>query len=136
MSVSAGSSTDPWRCWCCLPPSGSLGRWSSAWEEVAMLSSELTFKIAELESAAALVHRTLSPTPQYNWPKLSRRAGCSVWVKHENHTPTGAFKVRGGLVYLSRLRANVPKIGGVISATRGNHGQSIAYAAARVGLPA
>jgi len=98
--------------------------------------SELAFKIDELASAAALVHRTVSPTAQYNWPKLSRRAGCSVWVKHENHTPTGAFKVRGGLVYLERLRAAIPKISGVISATRGNHGQSIAYAAARAGLSA
>src|SRR5271156_3648531 len=105
-------------------------------EGVVMLSSELTFEITELENAAALVHRTLSPTPQYNWPKLSRRAGCSVWVKHENHTPTGAFKVRGGLVYLERLRASAPKVSGVISATRGNHGQSIAYAAARAGLSA
>src|SRR5271154_2582049 len=105
-------------------------------EGVVMLSSELTFEITELENAAALVHRTLSPTPQYNWPKLSRRAGCSVWVKHENHTPTGAFKVRGGLVYLERLRAAAPKVSGVISATRGNHGQSIAYAAARAGLSA
>jgi threonine dehydratase len=78
----------------------------------------------------------IAPTPQYNWPKLSRRAGCSVWVKHENHTPTGAFKVRGGLVYLDRLRREQPSIAGVISATRGNHGQSIAFAAARAQIPA
>lgn len=75
-------------------------------------------------------------TPQYGWPKLKMRAGCTVWVKHENHTPTGAFKVRGGLVYLDRLRRAQPKIPGVISATRGNHGQSIAFAAARTGIPA
>jgi threonine dehydratase len=76
------------------------------------------------------------PTPQYAWPKLKARAGCTVWVKHENHTPTGAFKVRGGLVYLDRLQRAQPKIAGVISATRGNHGQSIAFAAARTGIPA
>ena len=75
-------------------------------------------------------------TPQYAWPKLQARAGCAVWVKHENHTPTGAFKVRGGLVYLDRLQRAQPKIAGVISATRGNHGQSIAFAAARTGIPA
>src|SRR5260370_32420100 len=83
-----------------------------------------------------LVNRVVPSTPQYVWPKLCRRAGCTVWVKHENHTPTGAFKVRGGLVYLDRLRHAVPKAPGVISATRGNHGQSIAFAAARTGIPA
>jgi threonine dehydratase len=94
------------------------------------------FELAELEEAAGLVYRYLAPTPQYHWPKLSRRAGCTVWVKHENYTPTSAFKVRGGLVYLNRLRATTPSVAGVITATRGNHGQSIAYAAARVGIPA
>ncbi|HXN11261.1 MAG TPA: threonine dehydratase, partial [Steroidobacteraceae bacterium] len=90
----------------------------------------------ELEQAALLVHRVLPPTPQYAWPKLRRRIGCTVWVKHENHTPTGAFKVRGGLVYFDRLVRRLPGISGVISATRGNHGQSIAFAAARAGLAA
>jgi threonine dehydratase len=93
-------------------------------------------KMTDLEHAATLVHRVMSPTAQYSWPKLSKRAGCTVWVKHENHTPTGAFKVRGGLVYLDRLRHANPKTPGVISATRGNHGQSIAFAAARTGVPA
>ncbi len=96
----------------------------------------LAFDIAELEQAAALVHQVVPPTPQYAWPKLKRRVGCDVWVKHENHTPTGAFKVRGGLVYLDRLLRALPKTPGVISATRGNHGQSIAFAAARNGIPA
>jgi threonine dehydratase len=91
---------------------------------------------AELQEAAEFVHRTIPPTPQYCWPKLGRRIGCNVWVKHENHTPTGAFKVRGGLVYLDRLRQTNPEITGVISATRGNHGQSIAFAAARLGIAA
>ncbi len=90
----------------------------------------------ELERAAELVHRVIPSTAQYPWPKLKQRAGCTVWVKHENHTPTGAFKLRGGLVYLDRLRRANPNIAGVISATRGNHGQSIAFAAARAGIPA
>jgi threonine dehydratase len=90
----------------------------------------------ELEQAAELVHEVVLPTPQYAWPKLAQRVGCTVWVKHENHTPTGAFKVRGGLVYLDRLVRAQPRVAGVISATRGNHGQSIAFAAARAGVPA
>src|SRR5580698_6491490 len=94
------------------------------------------FELQELESAAALVYRVMPPTPVYAWPKLKKRVGCSVWVKHENHTPTGAFKVRGGIVYLDRLCRSQPNIAGVISATRGNHGQSIAFAAARAGVPA
>ena len=101
-----------------------------------MNSHETLFSMTDLENAAALVYRVLPATPQYAWPKLSQRAGCTVWVKHENHTPTGAFKVRGGLVYLDGLRRAAPQTPGVISATRGNHGQSIAFAAARAGLPA
>ncbi|HSZ08681.1 MAG TPA: threonine dehydratase [Steroidobacteraceae bacterium] len=96
----------------------------------------VSFELQELESAADLVYRVMSPTPLYAWPKLGRRAGCHVRVKHENHTPTGAFKVRGGIVYLDRLCRAQPQIAGVISATRGNHGQSIAFAAARAGVPA
>ena len=92
--------------------------------------------LAELEAAAELVHRTVPPTAQYAWPKLARHAGCEVWVKHENHTPTGAFKVRGGLVYFDRLRHAQPDVPGVVTATRGNHGQSISFAAARAGIPA
>jgi threonine dehydratase len=92
--------------------------------------------LTELEAAAALVHQTMPPTPQYCWPLLSRRIEAELWVKHENHTPIGAFKLRGGLVYLDDLRRNRPEIGGVITATRGNHGQSIAYAAALLGLSA
>ena len=101
-----------------------------------MNSHETLFSMTDLDNAAALVYRVLPATPQYAWPKLSQRAGCTVWVKHENHTPTGAFKVRGGLVYLDGLRRAAPQTPGVISATRGNHGQSIAFAAARAGLPA
>src|SRR5260370_1429354 len=87
-----------------------------------------------LDAAAALVHRVVPPTPQYCWPLWSRRLGAELWVKHETHTPIGAFKLRGGLVYLDDLRRREPPIAGVISATTGNHGQSIAYAATRLGL--
>jgi threonine dehydratase len=97
---------------------------------------DAAFEMTQLTDAAALVGLVVPPTPQYAWPKLKLRAGCSVWVKHENYTPTGAFKVRGGLVYLDRLRRAEPNLRGVISATRGNHGQSIAFAAARTGVPA
>ena len=92
--------------------------------------------LEELESAAELLRAIVPPTPQYAWPKLRQRTGCEVWVKHENHTPTGAFKVRGGLIYLNRLLRAQPDVRGVVSATRGNHGQSIAFAAARSGVHA
>ncbi len=88
----------------------------------------------ELERAALLVHAAIPPTPQYCWPLLAARVGVEVWVKHENHTPTGAFKVRGGLVLIDRLKRSDPKLPGVISATRGNHGQSLAYAGRRHGV--
>src|SRR6266567_1291368 len=96
----------------------------------------MTAELARLEEAAALVRGVVPATPQYCWPLLSRRAGAELGVKHENHTPIGAFKLRGGLVYLDELRRAQPQIGGVITATRGNHGQSIAYAASRLGLAA
>ncbi len=92
------------------------------------------FTLPELEAAAEVVGRHMPPTPQHNWPLLSRRAGCEVFVKHENHTPIGAFKVRGGITYMNELRQSGAKIGGVITATRGNHGQSVARAATAVGL--
>jgi threonine dehydratase len=100
------------------------------------LSPDIAFDMNELADAAALVRQVMPATPQYPWPKLARRAGCTVWVKHENHTPTGAFKVRGGLVYMNRLQGLEPAPRGVIAATRGNHGQSVAFAAARARLPA
>jgi threonine dehydratase len=93
------------------------------------------FDLAALEDAARLVHGVFPPTPQYAWPLLAARVGAEVWVKHENHTPTGAFKVRGGLVYLDRLKRERPATPGIISATRGNHGQSLAFAGARAGVP-
>jgi threonine dehydratase len=92
--------------------------------------------LAALDAAAELVHRVMPPTPQYCWPLLSRRVGAELWVKHENHTPIGAFKLRGGLVYLDDLKRREPQLSGVVTATRGNHGQSIAFAAAWLGLAA
>jgi len=92
--------------------------------------------LADLDAAAAVVYRSMRPTPQQRWPLLDERVGASVWVKHENQTPVGAFKVRGGLVYFDRLRASGAPIKGVVAATRGNHGQSIGFAAAREGIPA
>ena len=89
-----------------------------------------------LETAAAFVHKVVPPTPQYCWPLLSRWVGAELWVKHENHTPIGAFKIRGGLVYLDELRRADPAVRGVVTATTGNHGQSIALAATRLGIDA
>jgi threonine dehydratase len=94
----------------------------------------LMFTLSELEAAAEVVGRHMLPTPQVHWPLLSRRAGCDVFVKHENHTPIGAFKVRGGITYMNALRESGARIDGVITATRGNHGQSVARAATAVGF--
>jgi threonine dehydratase len=93
------------------------------------------FDLTALEDAARLVHGVFPATPQYAWPLLAARTGAEVWVKHENHTPTGAFKVRGGLTYFDRLKRDRPGVAGVVSATRGNHGQSLAFAGARAGVP-
>jgi threonine dehydratase len=87
-----------------------------------------------LEAAARLVHGVIPPTPQIRWPLVCAHAGTEVWIKHENHTQVGAFKLRGGLVYIDCLLRREPGIAGVIAATRGNHGQSVALAAARAGL--
>jgi threonine dehydratase len=88
-----------------------------------------------LESAADIVYEAMRPTTEQRWPLLDERCGAEVWVKHENHTPVGAFKVRGGLVYIDHLRHSSPDLRGVVAATRGNHGQSIAFAARRYGIP-
>lgn len=101
-----------------------------------MSHSETMFTLPELHAATELVRRVVPPTPQYAWPRLAAAAGCRIWVKHENHTPTGAFKVRGGVVYMDALRHATPTVSGVITATRGNHGQSVAFSAARAGLSA
>jgi len=94
------------------------------------------FTLDELGAAHALVGQSMRATPTLGWPLLSARLGTKVFVKHENHGPIGAFKLRGGLVYVNRLRRRRPDVNGVISATRGNHGQSIAFAARRSGLAA
>ncbi len=94
----------------------------------------MMFTLPELRAAAEIVHAAMPPTPAYAWPLLGERLGCTIIVKHENHTPTGAFKVRGGLVYLDRLRRERPHVPGIVSATRGNHGQSLAYAGRRHGV--
>ncbi|WP_375486694.1 threonine dehydratase [uncultured Jatrophihabitans sp.] len=86
------------------------------------------FTLAELDAAADLVHRSVSPTPSYEWPLLSAALSADVVVKHENHTPVGAFKMRGGLVYVDHLRRERPEVTRIVSATRGNHGQSLAFA--------
>ena len=91
--------------------------------------------LAELDQAAATVYEAMPPTPQYCWPLLCEALGAEVWVKHENHTPIGAFKVRGGLLYFHDLSRHGRRPEGVISATRGNHGQSVAFAARRYGVP-
>jgi threonine dehydratase len=93
------------------------------------------FTLSELETASRLVHDSFPGTPQYCWPLLGERSGGEVWVKHENHTPTGSFKLRGGLVYVEALRRTQPAVPGIVSATRGNHGQSLAWAGRRYGVP-
>jgi threonine dehydratase len=93
------------------------------------------FSLDELERAQKIVHAGVPPTPAHAWPLLAQRLGTAVMVKHENHTPTGAFKVRGGLVYLERLKRERSEVAGIISATTGNHGQSLAFAAGRYQLP-
>src|ERR1700684_3913092 len=90
----------------------------------------------ELLAAAQIVGAALAPTPQIRWPLLGARSAAEVWVKHENHGPVGAFKLRGGIVYVDGLVRQEHPPAGLIAATRGNHGQSIAYAAASAGMSA
>lgn len=94
------------------------------------------FTLSSLRAAADMVHAQVPPTPQYAWPLLGQRAGCDIWVKHENHTPTGAFKVRGAITYVDWLRRTHPDVQGIITATRGNHGQAQVRAATAAGLSA
>ncbi len=92
--------------------------------------------LADIEHAARLVYQVMPATAQYAWPLLGERLGCTVWVKHENHTPTGAFKVRGGITFMHWLKRTHPDVQGIVTATRGNHGQSMALAANALGLKA
>jgi threonine dehydratase len=96
---------------------------------------EPMFTLADLDRATAIVRRHVPVTPAYAWPLLAAELGTEVWVKHENTTPTGAFKLRGGLVLVERLRRERPDLPGIISATRGNHGQSLAFAGGLHGVP-
>src|SRR5471032_965358 len=93
------------------------------------------FDLRQLERAQDIVGAAMPPTPAHQWPLLSERLGATAIVKHENHTPIGAFKVRGGLVYLDRLRRERPHVTGIVSATRGNHGQSLAFAGRAFDVP-
>jgi len=92
--------------------------------------------LAEIRNAQDIVYRYIPPTPQYSWPLINQRAGAEIWIKHENHTPVGAFKLRGALVYLDWLKRDQPDIKGVVAATRGNHGQGVGMAARLQGLQA
>jgi threonine dehydratase len=94
------------------------------------------FSKSDLQAAAQLVYRYMPATAQYAWPLLQKETGCEVWVKHENHTPIGAFKVRGGITYIDWLTRCHPDVSGIVTATRGNHGQSQSLAATRAGLTA
>jgi threonine dehydratase len=90
--------------------------------------------LAQIEDAQAIVYRSMPPTPQYTWPLINERLGAEAWVKHENHTPVGAFKLRGALVYMEWLTQTQPGLAGVVAATRGNHGQGVGMAARLLGL--
>ncbi|MGO9336667.1 MAG: threonine dehydratase [Terracidiphilus sp.] len=90
----------------------------------------------QIRDAQAVVYRHMPPTPQYSWPLLNQRLETEAWVKHENHTPVGAFKLRGALVYLDWLKRAHPGLTGVVAATRGNHGQGVSMAARLAGLRA
>ncbi|MEM6385418.1 MAG: threonine dehydratase [Pseudomonadota bacterium] len=94
------------------------------------------FSLEELEKAAGFVASKMTPTPQYAWPQLAARLGCKVWVKHENHTSTGSFKLRGALTFMDWLQRTAPNCPGIITATRGNHGQGQAMAARAAGMRA
>ncbi|WP_295376689.1 threonine dehydratase [uncultured Pseudacidovorax sp.] len=96
----------------------------------------MRFSSDDIAAALATVRGALPPTPQYRWPLIEQALGTEAWIKHENHTPVGAFKVRGGLTYFEELRRTQPAVRHVISATRGNHGQSVGFAARRHGLQA
>jgi threonine dehydratase len=104
----------------------------SSGKELGMIVAALP-SVAEIRRAASEVYAVMPPTPQFSWPGLNEHLGCEVWVKHENHTPVGAFKIRGGIVYFNRLRER-GDVRGVICATRGNHGQSVAFNGARTNI--
>lgn len=100
------------------------------------ISGSLLPGIGEIREAQKLVYSVMQPTPQISWPLLNELLGTQVWAKHENHTPIGAFKARTAIVYVAELFRREPNTKGLITATRGNHGQSVALAARRFGVPA
>lgn len=91
--------------------------------------------LAEIREAQNVLYRYMPPTPQYSWPLINQRLGSEVWIKHENHTPVGAFKIRGALIYAEWLKKTQPRLNGIVAATRGNHGQGVAMAARIHGIP-
>ncbi len=99
------------------------------------MSSSLLPSLEEIREAQKLIYSVMQPTPQISWPLLNQKLGAEVWVKHENHTPIGAFKARTAVVYVSELFRGPDKIRGLITATRGNHGQSVALAGGRFRVP-
>jgi threonine dehydratase len=92
--------------------------------------------LEEIEAAQQIVYSAMPPTPQYSWPLLNQRLGTQVFIKHENHSPVGAFKLRGGLVYATWLKETHPSLTTLVAATRGNHGQGVGMAARLLGLRA
>src|ERR1700694_4279424 len=92
--------------------------------------------LAQIHAAQTVLYRHMPPTPQYSWPLLNQRLGIEAWIKHENHTPVGAFKLRGALVYLTWLKQTRPDLEGVVAATRGNHGQGVGMAGRLMSLKA
>lgn len=92
--------------------------------------------LAQIHEAQAVLYRHMPPTPQYSWPLINERLGTEAWIKHENHTPVGAFKLRGAIVYVQWLKQIRPQLTGVVAATRGNHGQGVAMAARLTGMNA
>jgi threonine dehydratase len=90
--------------------------------------------LARIREAQDILYRYMPPTPQYSWPLINQRLGAEAWIKHENHTPVGAFKLRGALIYIDWLKQTQPSLRGVVAATRGNHGQGVAMAARLHGL--
>ena len=92
--------------------------------------------LAQIREAQTVVYRHMQPTPQYSWPLVNQRLGIEAWIKHENHTPVGAFKLRGALVYMDWIKQSQPEVKGVVAATRGNHGQGVGMAARLAGLRA
>lgn len=89
---------------------------------------------SEIEETAELVYQYMPPTPQYSWPQINQKIGANIWVKHENYTPIGAFKARGNIAIIDWLKREHSEASGVITATRGNHGQGLARAANLAGI--